>query len=831
MNGIGTRRLTSSTTIRRPSCAALPAHGPVHPPRVTVAIARKYASNPAAPNTFAQRPTTSRAPVSAHWASASTRSQPSPPARDKPAAKTRFQDPTPHLVRLRDALHAEDVTAATAAVPQVPWDQILLHTIDSKDRRAQFHRARLLGLLRALNRIPTTTDDPDDQWTTVVVDFSRGLAQVRNLKFLIATEPYVVIGELSKAIAKRRASAAVPPLLAVLDLLDVAKPVKVPGKLWAHVLRAVARAGTPNHIAAVDRAWMHLVELRDARPLHALMAAQAHAEAALRNGSGGHAAHIEAILGDARELQLELTPEHVADLNGMRVWATRAERGSLAAYEIALPLVEVNPTGLSSKAVSGLASHLATDGLHEESKTLLSAVGIAVDDDPRVFHAAMLADLAADNPVGLVDRVGTRLERAPAACRTVYAYETLYRAHRRLGNHALVLEIHDELRRTDPELVRSRPYYTTLIAITAEFIGLDRALALLKESFDAGVPLSTHAVSHILRHAVERNDEPTQAALRGLVHSADADDIMNHPDLVVAQRVHPALRQLDRDLNLDQATKVQILQSARQWLDRAVAAHGVDACQLDHWTMYIHAHAAVYPPLELVDHVRAAHAHIVHDLGYGARAARSVEYLTALIEVLSHAPRTVTHHLVQALWARHVDGVDTYVLGDHMLDAKWRIMPNVSAADLPRIVPDDALISVILDHFGHNGTLVELRDFDYELRRNLPPHGSWRMGTNAWTSLIEAYLRHGDAHSARRILVDDLKKYGVVPNDKMRRTVWLMTRNKMAWLVRQYDVVAVLGSVASWKFVNEPVRGGRMDRPLDGVAMGTWLDKEGQVAM
>ncbi|KNE72385.1 hypothetical protein AMAG_16870 [Allomyces macrogynus ATCC 38327] len=71
------------------------------------------------------------------------------------------------------------------------------------------------------------------------------------------------------------------------------------------------------------------------------MAAQAHLEAARRDGSSGHAVQIDAILGDARDLQIEVTPEHVAELNEMQVWATRSERGSLAAHEIAPPLVEM----------------------------------------------------------------------------------------------------------------------------------------------------------------------------------------------------------------------------------------------------------------------------------------------------------------------------------------------------------------------------------------------------------------------------------------------------------------------------------------------------------
>ncbi|KNE60434.1 hypothetical protein AMAG_18534 [Allomyces macrogynus ATCC 38327] len=705
----------------------------------------------------------------------------SAPAPPVPEPKRAARPTLESLQAAAKAIEGKDAEHFKAAVMDIDWSTIRVfadldcHGRGSGAQSSQDVVKALHELAFALRKVPRRSSgkiDRDD-WTAGVVEVVHGFTQVDGMKMLLQNRSDLFCSNVIRAVALRRAKAAVESLETLITMAGGWSALNQDAvtNLIDFFMRTLDdRADRVSH---VENLFELMVARREISNAAVGMIAMMHARIAEDQASGKvedfpvsetGIARINRLVQQALDAKVMEHQWDNAQLNAAIVRARVAVHGPRDAVQLARDMLDDNKDALVPEQIKFVMDRLKRDGLATDASEFADFL-LTKGLNPGVtgYRAVMEQYLDRADYSGLLARFGSKLDKIPAAARRVDLYEPLIQAMSALGMHDKVKSLHETLLQT-PDFALSLPYFETVMRAASDVAGFGPAINRFRDmTYQAklepnaailGLLLSLAHVSGNTDDLAKMNKIITFQVRNNPTVTSDA------PELEFARTVVPLLIKC-RNAPILQGQEAFL--EARQHIDALLAKHGTTVLGVREWAAFLDAaaHAIPQDPRRLNQEARRVHALVIEQLHCSNAAMTDRKYLGALMLALARANAP---HVVFALWDKYVAApLDPAAL---WLGARYTIPPPVGIVDplwitadpVDRVPPMPETAAAMAEAVGRARDVFRLRalsNMAWATPAVASEKGMTRLPLNSSvvTALVEAFVLCGDT-GARNLMVD-----------------------------------------------------------------------------
>ncbi|KNE67133.1 hypothetical protein AMAG_12206 [Allomyces macrogynus ATCC 38327] len=755
-------------------------------------------------------------------------------APGKPKARAAAAPPAPKPKRgTRPTL--ESLQAATkaiadgksgqfkAAVMDINWSTIRLFA--DLDRRghgsgAQSHQDVIKALhemafaLRKIPRRPPGKVDRDD-WTAGVVEVVHGFTQVDGMKMLLQNRSDLFCSNVIRAVALRRAKAAVESLETLITMAGgwSALNQDTVTNLIDFFMRTLD--DTVDRVSHVENLFELMVARREVSDAAVGMIAMMHARIAEDQANGKiedipasetGIARIDRLVQQALDTNVITHKWDNAQLNAARVRATAAVHGPRDAVQLARAMLDHNKDALVPEQIKFVMDRLKNDRLAADAAEFAGFL-LTKELNPGVegYRAAMEQYLDRADYSGLLARFGSKLDKIPAASRSADLYVPLFRALSALDMNEQVRSLHETLLKT-PNFAFSLPYFETVVQAGADVAGFGPAIIRYRNmTWQAKIDPNAAILGQLLSLAHTSTDpkhlEIANATINYEVLTRKTV-AANAPELKFARTVVPLLIKCR---NAPILQRQEAFLEARQHVDALLATHGTTVLGVREWAAFLEAaaHAILQDPRRLYQETRGVHSLVMEQLHRGNAAMTDRKYLGALMLALARAN---VPHVVFTLWDKYVAAPLDPATIRH--GARYSIPPPVGIVDplwmtadpVDCIPPTHETVLGMVEAVGRARDVLRLRalaNMVWATTATANEQGMTRLriDSSIVTALVEAFVVCGEV-GARNVMVD-LARFRKVPLEGERIEQMLVRLAQEQFpaavhLLNDPDVVAAL---------------------------------------
>ncbi|KAJ3371406.1 hypothetical protein GGF31_003330 [Allomyces arbusculus] len=676
-----------------------------------------------------------------------------------------------------------------AAVMDIDWSSIRLFAdLDRRGHGSGVQSSQdvikaLHELAFALRKIPRRAPgkvDRDD-WTAGVVEVVHGFAQVDGMTMLLQNRADLFCSNVIRAVALRRAKGAVESLETLITMAGGWSALNQDAvtNLIDFFMRTLD--DKVDRVSHVEDLFELMVARREVMDAAVGMIAMMHARIAEDQvkskiedipASETGIARIDRLVQQALDAKVMTHQWDNAQLNAAIVRAKVAAHGPRDAVQLARAMLDYSKDALVPEQIMFVMERLKHDG-HATDAAEFADFLLTKGLNPGVagYRAAMQQYLDRADYSGLLAQFGSKLEKIPAASRSVDLYVPLFRALSALNMNEQVRSLHETLLQT-PGFAFSLPYFETVVRAAADMAGFGPAIIRYRNmTLQAKVDPNAAILGHLLSLAHTSTDpkhlEIANATINYevLTHKTVA---ANAPELKFARTVVPLLIKC-RDAPILQRQEAFL--EARQHVDALMATHGATVLGVREWAAFLDAaaHAIPQDPRRLYQETRGVHSLVIEQLNCGNAAMTDRKYLGALMLALARAN---VPHVVFTLWDKYVAAPLDPAAIRH--GARYSIPPPVGIVDplwmtadpVDRVPPTHETVLGMVEAVGRARDVPRLRALSNMVwattaAANEQGMTRLRIDPSIVTALVEAFVVCGEV-GARNVMVD-LARFRKVP--------------------------------------------------------------------